>query len=312
MSSGRMFGYSMVNEDDFLDLPATTRDLYFYLCIEADDFGFNNNPKKVSKSICSKPDDLTRLIDSGYVIEIGKKVVLITHWFQNNRLRPERMNTKFLRLLSYLDVVDPGIYVSKYPTYDFEDICQSTVIQLSDKFPLSDNNLPTNMAGFGRRFQENCDGKTQDRKELKHKSKDQVTKGGQMSAQFNSVDGSLDQSSLDEGSEDEIKPHPDVGNKLYGIFENVSLSTLEFEKIQKIGMIGYIDRASSWFKKMEKGICEFHTIINWISKDIGPDKNINNLDDGLDFESPTNSMTPEEIEELKLRLKRLGLSTGKN
>ena len=50
MSERRMFAKSIVTSDAFLDMPHSSRCLYFTLAMLADDDGFVNNPK----SICDR------------------------------------------------------------------------------------------------------------------------------------------------------------------------------------------------------------------------------------------------------------------
>jgi len=307
MANSRMFSRSLMNQDDFLELSASSRDLYVYLCIEADDFGFNNNPKSICRVLGSESDDLRQLVDAGYIVEIGEKIILISHWFQNNKIRPERMTTKYLRLLSYLDVVDPGLYVMKYPSYKFADICQSTDLQLSDKFPLDEASVPTTIVEFARKFQTSCDGKTEKQHGKNSSTKTILTTSRQMSAKDSVADGREIQDSLTEESVEGIKPPLDVGNKLFGIFKNVSLTTEQYEEITIIGKIGYIDRASSWYKKNGRGVCDYSTIINWISNDMGEDQDIGNLINNAKPVTNELPMTEHDIGLLKTRLKNIGI-----
>ena len=53
MANRRMFSKDVLMTDDFLDLPPTTKVLYFFLNLEADDDGFVANPRTVMRFIGS-------------------------------------------------------------------------------------------------------------------------------------------------------------------------------------------------------------------------------------------------------------------
>ena len=62
--------HSIVDTDKFLDMPATTRALYFHLGMAADDFGFVGSPKKIMRSTNSSQSDLELLILKSYIIPL--------------------------------------------------------------------------------------------------------------------------------------------------------------------------------------------------------------------------------------------------
>ena len=45
MAERRMMSKKIIHSDAFLDMPATSQNLYFHLLLEADDEGFVNSPK---------------------------------------------------------------------------------------------------------------------------------------------------------------------------------------------------------------------------------------------------------------------------
>ena len=51
MANRRMFSLDVVDTDKFLDMPATSQNLYFHLGMRADDDGFVSNPKKITKLV---------------------------------------------------------------------------------------------------------------------------------------------------------------------------------------------------------------------------------------------------------------------
>lgn len=109
MAERRMFARSVVSSDVFLDMPATTRALYFHLGMEADDDGFLNNPKGLVRYFGGAQDDLKMLISKGFLIPFQSGVVVIRHWKQSNyiqrdRYRPTKCKTE-RNMLSLADNV---------------------------------------------------------------------------------------------------------------------------------------------------------------------------------------------------------------
>lgn len=85
-----MFSDKVVETDKFLDMPVSTQNLYFHLCMHADDDGFLGNPKTITRSIGGQQDDLTHLIEKGYVIVFEDGTVAITDWFVHNYIPKDR------------------------------------------------------------------------------------------------------------------------------------------------------------------------------------------------------------------------------
>ena len=94
MAERRMFHTSVVESDAFLDLSLSAQALYLHICMHADDDGFVNGPKQITRMLGATPDDLTALIDSGFLLRFDD-VVVIKHWriantLQNDRYKPLR------------------------------------------------------------------------------------------------------------------------------------------------------------------------------------------------------------------------------
>jgi len=85
-----MFSLKIVDTDEFLDMPPTTQNLYFHLCMRADDDGFVSNPKKIMKIINSANDDIRVLITKNFVIPFDSGVCVIKHWKIHNLIRKDR------------------------------------------------------------------------------------------------------------------------------------------------------------------------------------------------------------------------------
>jgi len=85
-----MFSLDVVDTDKFLDMPATSQNLYFHLGMRADDDGFVSSPRKITKLVNCGNDDLNVLVSRGFVLPVGDGIVVITHWKQNNYIQKDR------------------------------------------------------------------------------------------------------------------------------------------------------------------------------------------------------------------------------
>ena len=90
MAEKRMFSTRITGSDAFLDMPLSSRCLYFHLGMEADDDGFLNNAKTIQRMIGASEDDLKLLISKSFVIMFGSGVMVIKHWNINNYIRNDR------------------------------------------------------------------------------------------------------------------------------------------------------------------------------------------------------------------------------
>ena len=90
MAKRRMFSLDIVDTDTFLDMPASTQNLYFHLGMRADDDGFVSSPKKITNSVNCSADDFKLLLAKGYIIPFDSGVCVIKDWKINNYLRPDR------------------------------------------------------------------------------------------------------------------------------------------------------------------------------------------------------------------------------
>lgn len=90
MANRRMFSLDVVDTDDFLDLPCSSRLLYYDLGMRADDDGFLNDVKKILRFTGATQDDLRILAAKGFVIIFDSGVVVVRHWGINNMIRRDR------------------------------------------------------------------------------------------------------------------------------------------------------------------------------------------------------------------------------
>ncbi len=91
MAEKRMFTQKIIDSDAFLDMPLSSQSLYFHLNMRADDEGFINNPKKISRMIGSSEDDMKLLLAKNFIIGFDSGVIVIKHWKMHNAIRADRI-----------------------------------------------------------------------------------------------------------------------------------------------------------------------------------------------------------------------------
>ena len=93
MAQKRMFSLNVVDTDKFLEMPISSRLLYYELGMRADDDGFVDNWKKILLFTGLKEDDLKVLIAKSFIIPFDSGVIVIRHWRINNYLQNDRTKT---------------------------------------------------------------------------------------------------------------------------------------------------------------------------------------------------------------------------
>ena len=111
MAERRMFAKTIVTSDAFLDMPASTRCLYFLLGMVADDDGFVNNPKSIMRQAGATIDDMNLLIAKRFILTFQSGVVVIKHWRIHNLIQKDRYKeTKYLEEKKDLQIDSNGAY----------------------------------------------------------------------------------------------------------------------------------------------------------------------------------------------------------
>ena len=111
MAQKRMFSLNVVDTDAFLEMPITSRLLYYELGMRADDDGFVDNWKKILMFTGLKEDDLKVLIAKSFIIPFESGVIVIRHWRLNNYLQNDRKKTTiYQEELSKLTLDDSNVY----------------------------------------------------------------------------------------------------------------------------------------------------------------------------------------------------------
>lgn len=111
MANKRMFSLSVVDTDNFLEMPISSRLLYYELGMRADDDGFVDNWKKILMFTGLKEDDLKILISKMFIIPFESGVIVIRHWRMNNYLQKDRIKpTIHQEELSKLELDENNVY----------------------------------------------------------------------------------------------------------------------------------------------------------------------------------------------------------
>ncbi len=111
MAQRRMFSLVVVDTDAFLEMPASTQNLYFHLGMRADDDGFVSSPRKITAMVNCSGDDLKLLIAKNFLIPFDSGVCVIRDWKVNNYLRKDRYSeTKYLPEKRQLTEDESGSY----------------------------------------------------------------------------------------------------------------------------------------------------------------------------------------------------------
>lgn len=127
-----MFAKSITCSDDFLDMPATSQNLYFHLSMNADDDGFVDKPKGVMRMIGAKDDDMKILLAKSFVLPFDSGVIVIRHWRINNYIQKDRKrDTNYIEELKMLKCDKTGAY-----TFDIDGL--DVGYKSTERKPLTD------------------------------------------------------------------------------------------------------------------------------------------------------------------------------
>lgn len=92
MAERRMFAKTIIDSDAFLEMPISTRLLYYDLSMRADDDGFVNSPKKIMRMIGASQNDIDVLILKKFILPFENGIVVIKHWRIHNYIRKDTYN----------------------------------------------------------------------------------------------------------------------------------------------------------------------------------------------------------------------------
>ena len=90
MAQKRMFSNDVISNDNFIEMPDSSQNLYFHLSMNADDDGFVSNYKSVMRMLGKKEDDLKVLLGKQFILPFENGVLVIRHWRLNNYIQKDR------------------------------------------------------------------------------------------------------------------------------------------------------------------------------------------------------------------------------
>lgn len=127
MAERRMMSKSIIKSDTFLDMPATTQNLYFHMLLDADDDGFINAPKSIMRMIGAKDDDMKVLTAKQFVIPFESGVVVIKDWKIHNYIQNDRYKPSTLPERDLLNIQKDKTYTLKENVSSMDTKCIQTV-----------------------------------------------------------------------------------------------------------------------------------------------------------------------------------------
>lgn len=127
MAERRMMSKSIIKSDTFLDMPATTQNLYFHMLLDADDDGFINAPKSIMRMIGAKDDDMKVLTAKQFVIPFESGVVVIKDWKIHNYIQNDRYKPSTLPERDLLNIQKDKTYTLKNDVSSMDTKCIQSV-----------------------------------------------------------------------------------------------------------------------------------------------------------------------------------------
>ena len=118
-----MMSKSIIKSDTFLDMPATTQNLYFHMLLDADDDGFINAPKSIMRMIGAKDDDMKVLAAKQFVIPFESGVVVIKDWKIHNYIQNDRYKPSTLPERDLLNIQKDKTYTLKNDVSSMDTKC---------------------------------------------------------------------------------------------------------------------------------------------------------------------------------------------
>jgi hypothetical protein len=111
MAQRRMFSKDIVRSDAFMDMPVSSQLLYFHLGMEADDDGFVDNGKTVSRMAGTAEDDMKILLSKRFLLSFNNGLLVIKHWKINNYIQSDRYKeTKYIDEKGMIKTKENGAY----------------------------------------------------------------------------------------------------------------------------------------------------------------------------------------------------------
>lgn len=140
MAQKRMFDKRVTGSDKFMDLPHSSKALYFLAGMEADDKGFFQ-PRKLQKMYGFTDDDFKILIAKSFFIAFESGVMVVTDWNKNNWLDTRRITeTEYIDELNMLKLIN-----NKYELVNLtESKCLANAKQMLRENSIEENSIEEN------------------------------------------------------------------------------------------------------------------------------------------------------------------------
>lgn len=115
MAERRMFARTIVESDAFLDMPLSAQSLYIHLGMNADDWGFVNNPRSIRRMCGASEDDLRLLVAKKFLLAFNSGAAVIKSWWVNNYVKSDRRrDTRYQEELA-------SLYLDENKSYTLKD-----------------------------------------------------------------------------------------------------------------------------------------------------------------------------------------------
>lgn len=146
MAQKRMFDKRVVSSDKFIDLPHSSKALYFMAGMEADDKGFFQ-PRQLQRMCGFNDDDFKILIAKGYFITFESGVMVVTDWNKNNWLDSRRIaETEYVDELNLLKLINNK--------YELEEPKNNDAKQMLSENSIVENSIVYNILQNENNFEE--------------------------------------------------------------------------------------------------------------------------------------------------------------
>lgn len=114
MAERRMFAKTIVESDAFLDMPLSAQSLFIHLGMNADDWGFVNNPRSIRRMCGASEDDLRLLVAKKFILTFDSGAAVIKSWWVNNYVQSDRRHpTRYQEELETLFLDENKSYTTK-------------------------------------------------------------------------------------------------------------------------------------------------------------------------------------------------------
>lgn len=152
MAERRMFTRKIIDSDAFTELPPSTQALYFHLCMNADDDGFNNKIRQAMFNAHADRNDFNLLVSNRFIIPFDNKgVIVIKHWKLHNYIQNDRYHkTEYVEEKAQLILKANGVYTEKNgDVYNMDTECIQDVSNMDTEVRLGKVSIGKSSIGKG-------------------------------------------------------------------------------------------------------------------------------------------------------------------